>query len=63
MTVSDPAGAAWRKSSHSGAGNDCVEIALAGTLARVRDSKNPDGGTLRFGTTGWTTFLTAAKRD
>jgi Domain of unknown function (DUF397) len=63
LTVSDPAGALWRKSSRSGAGNDCVEIALADTSARVRDSKNPGGGVLRFGTTDWTIFLAAAKND
>jgi hypothetical protein len=62
LTVSDPAGAVWRKSSRSGAGNDCVEIALAARQARVRDSKNPDGGTLRFGTIGWVSFLGTAKR-
>ncbi|ALG12764.1 DUF397 domain-containing protein [Kibdelosporangium phytohabitans] len=61
MTVSDHAGAVWRKSSHSGAGNDCVEIALAHSGARVRDSKNPEAGMLRFDATGWATFLTAAK--
>lgn len=61
MSVSEPAGRVWRKSSHSGAGNDCVEIALAHTGARVRDSKNPDAGMLRFGTTGWQTFLGAAR--
>ena len=61
MSVSDPAGAVWRKSSHSGAGNDCVEIALAETRASVRDSKNRDAGMLQFGTAGWTIFLTATK--
>jgi hypothetical protein len=35
---------AWRKSSYSGSGPECVE--LAGTLDRVRDSKNPTGPTL-----------------
>lgn len=35
---------AWRKSSHSNNGTDCVEI--AGTLDRVRDSKNTAGPTL-----------------
>jgi hypothetical protein len=29
----------WRKSTHTGANNNCVEI--AGTRDRVRDSKNP----------------------
>ncbi|RSM58477.1 DUF397 domain-containing protein [Kibdelosporangium aridum] len=62
MTVSELAGAAWRKSSRSGAGNDCVEIALAHTGASVRDSKNPEAGMLRFDTAGWATFLVATKR-
>jgi hypothetical protein len=34
----------WRKSSRSGSANACVE--LAGTLDRVRDSKNPTGSAL-----------------
>lgn len=61
MTVSEPAGAVWRKSTFSGAGNDCVEIALVESEAAVRDSKNPDGVVLRFATAGWTTFLAATK--
>lgn len=35
----------WRRSSHSGTGGSCVE--LAGSLDLVRDSKNPDGPSLR----------------
>jgi hypothetical protein len=35
----------WRKSSRSSTGPNCVE--LAATLDHVRDSKNPDGPTLR----------------
>ncbi|ONI70652.1 DUF397 domain-containing protein [Actinosynnema sp. ALI-1.44] len=62
MTVSDPAGAQWRKSSRSGAGNDCVEIALAHSGTRVRDSKKPDAGMLRFGAAGWGAFIAATKR-
>lgn len=39
----------WRKSSFSQGGtNDCVELALGASLARVRDSKAPAGGALRF---------------
>ncbi|TCO56565.1 DUF397 domain-containing protein [Actinocrispum wychmicini] len=63
MTVSEPAGALWRKSSHSGAGNDCVEIALVVTGAAVRDSKNPDGPRLRFADKQWASFLTVTKQD
>ena len=63
MSVSEPAGAVWRKSSYSGAGNDCVEIALAETRASVRDSKNPDAGILWFGSAGWTTFIEANRGE
>ena len=31
----------WRKSSRSGAGNDCVELAHGEKVGAVRDSKNP----------------------
>jgi hypothetical protein len=62
-----PAGAgpgAWRKSSYSGGGNNCVEVAqVDGTSAvAVRDSKNPDGGRLIFGAGAWEAFITGIKR-
>jgi hypothetical protein len=39
----------WKKSSHSTSGSGCVEVALLpdGTTL-MRDTKNPDGGTLSF---------------
>ncbi|BDU02024.1 DUF397 domain-containing protein [Nocardia sputorum] len=38
----DLSDARWYKSSHSGGGNDCVEVAhLDGEMTGVRDSKNP----------------------
>ncbi|MGH3909142.1 MAG: DUF397 domain-containing protein [Pseudonocardiaceae bacterium] len=41
--------AVWRKSSRSGGGGECVEVArLADGARAVRDSKNPTGPTLRF---------------
>jgi hypothetical protein len=61
LTVSELAGAMWRKSSYSGAGNDCVEIALVETGAAVRDSKNPDATALRFAEKNWVAFLAATK--
>lgn len=57
MTV-DLSGAEWFKSSYSGGGNDCVEVAhLAGGLVGVRDSKNPGGATLIFTATDWNSFV------
>jgi hypothetical protein len=38
--------ASWRKSSFSGGGNDCVELAVTPAATGVRDSKNPGGGYL-----------------
>ncbi|MGI5500455.1 DUF397 domain-containing protein [Lentzea sp. CA-135723] len=48
----------WRKSSYSGATEDdnCVEVSLS-SVALVRDSKNPAGGVLTFGSTAWESFL------
>ncbi|MFZ0118119.1 MAG: DUF397 domain-containing protein [Pseudonocardiaceae bacterium] len=47
----------WSKSSWSGAGNNCVEVAgLDGGARAVRDSKNPDGGHLTFTGVEWLAF-------
>ncbi len=54
--------ARWRKSSHSTAGNDCVEVTQGGDTYAVRDSKNPSSGHLAFGGNDWGTFLAAVKR-
>lgn len=51
----------WRKSSHSGGGNDCVEIAFAGGGAAVRDSKDPAGGAFTLSAGGWRGLLSAAR--
>lgn len=55
--ASEPATAMWRKSSHSNAGNQCVEVAQIGAGVAVRDSKNPAGGHLTFETAEWKAFL------
>ena len=53
--------AVWRKSSRSnGGGNgDCVEIALDGSAARLRDSKGRADATVAA--PAWSTFLATVK--
>jgi hypothetical protein len=60
MSVSELNVGVWRKSSHSGGGNDCVEIARFDSGTAVRDSKNPEGPRLSFGPETWGAFLDSA---
>jgi len=54
--------AQWQKSSYSGAGNACVEIADLHEGGRaVRDSKNPTGPTLMFTAAGWIAFTAGVR--
>ncbi|MGW1405729.1 DUF397 domain-containing protein [Streptomyces sp. NPDC002403] len=49
--------AAWRRSSASGAENNCVEVAgLPGGATAVRDSKDLSRTPLRFSAPGWAAF-------
>jgi hypothetical protein len=61
LTFSGLTGADWRKSSRSGAYNDCVELVVARIGAAVRDSKRPDAGHIEFANAGWSVFLGALK--
>lgn len=47
----------WRKSSRSGGGNNCVEVAEMKHSVSVRDSKNPDGGALTIDGATWQTMI------
>jgi hypothetical protein len=62
--------AGWRKSSYSGDGNSCIEVAVtrhasgqaASRLIGVRDTKrNGRGPVLEFGAAAWREFLTQIK--
>ncbi|WP_055478907.1 DUF397 domain-containing protein [Sphaerimonospora mesophila] len=54
--------ARWRKSSYSGSGDQCVEVAvLSGGRRAVRDSKDPASPVLVFTSTEWTAFLNGIK--
>jgi hypothetical protein len=47
--VTNTAPTNWRKSTFSGTGSDCVEVAeLADGSFLVRNSRRPDAGTLAF---------------
>ncbi|WP_326549972.1 DUF397 domain-containing protein [Micromonospora sp. NBC_01813] len=60
----DQTGAQWRKSSRSGAGNNCVEVAtnLLTPTGRVlvRDSKNPTTAVLSISPDDWQAFVRSA---
>jgi hypothetical protein len=64
--MSDDKFAGWRKSSHSGDGNSCVELASArdgaASVVGVRDTKaNGRGPVLEFSANTWREFLTRIK--
>ncbi|MET8546635.1 DUF397 domain-containing protein [Kitasatospora sp. NPDC004799] len=58
----DLTGARWRKSSYSGSGGTCVEVAdgFAGVMP-VRDSKDPSGPAILFPASAWQAFVTAVR--
>ena len=52
----------WKKSSRSGAWNNCVEVADLGDGGHVvRDSKNPIGQALVFTVAEWSAFITGIR--
>ncbi|MEZ0064965.1 hypothetical protein ABIA32_000953 [Streptacidiphilus sp. MAP12-20] len=54
----------WRRSSHSGSNNNCVEILTPPPrgFAPVRDSKDPDGPVIYFRADAWSSFVGAIRR-
>ena len=57
MPAPDLTTARWRKSSHSSDSNVCVEVALIGPMAALRDSKNSTGPTLTLPARSFTNLL------
>ncbi|RBQ20760.1 DUF397 domain-containing protein [Spongiactinospora rosea] len=53
--------ATWRKSSFSGNGASCVEVAMSGGMVAVRDTKNRAGGMLVFRADEWSAFLAGVR--
>ncbi|MGW2253341.1 DUF397 domain-containing protein [Kitasatospora sp. NPDC001660] len=62
MTDMDLIHVSWRKSSHSGGGGECVEVAPGHPgVMPVRDSKDPEGPTLVFSSSAWQSFVAAVR--
>lgn len=60
----DLSGAKWFKSSHSGGGEECVEVAfIERGIVGVRDSKNPSGPALVFSSGEWSKFTAGLARE
>ncbi|MFE6283124.1 DUF397 domain-containing protein [Streptomyces sp. NPDC057877] len=53
----------WQRSSYSGDGSNCVEIATASTTIHIRDSKHPQGPHLGITRTTWTPFIQYVTSD
>lgn len=53
----------FRKSSYSGSGDNCVEVADLPTGAAVRDTQNRDAGHLSFAGAEWTAALGVIRTD
>ncbi|MFD5481144.1 DUF397 domain-containing protein [Streptomyces hawaiiensis] len=61
-TNQDLTNARWRKSSYSGnTGGDCVEVADLGVRVAVRDSKDPEVGTLTLSPQAYAAFVAHVK--
>ncbi|MGW1186880.1 DUF397 domain-containing protein [Streptomyces sp. NPDC002559] len=62
MTTESPR---WFKSSYSGNGGQCIEVAANLAVSRgvvpVRDSKNPDGAVLNTSIASFATFVASVK--
>lgn len=54
--------AAWRTSSASGNGGNCVEVALTADGIWVRDTKDRPGPVLRFTREEWDAFLAGVRQ-
>lgn len=60
--TADPSRAAWRTSSYSNNGGNCVEVATAEDAVGVRDTKDRAGAVLTFTPEAWRRFAGRVRR-
>jgi Domain of unknown function (DUF397) len=53
----------WRKSSYSGNGGECIEVADHANRVLVRDTKDRTGPVLKFSPNAWRRFAAQVKRS
>ncbi len=53
----------WRRSSWSYGTGNCLEIVSLGQRVLVRDSKNPQGASLRITPAQWNVFVAGVRSD
>jgi Domain of unknown function (DUF397) len=53
---------AWRKAQSSVGNGACVELAPVDGMVAIRDSKDPDGPSLKYTAAEWHAFLDGAKK-
>jgi len=51
----------WRKALRSLTNGECVEVADAGRLVAVRDSKRPEGVMISYSSRAWRSFVAETK--
>ena len=61
MALQSPLTSAWRTSSYSDSARQCVEIAQAGVVCLVRDTKDRQARHISFSPAAWTAFTQALK--
>jgi hypothetical protein len=61
LATTDLSRADWRTSSYSNIGGECVEVATAGAVVGVRDTRDRTGAVLAFSPDVWQCFATWAK--
>ncbi len=60
-STADLSRAAWRTSSYSNNGGECVEVASADGAIGVRDTKNRVGAVVRVSAEAWERFTRSLK--